>query len=1098
MPNSLSNKFKLTTNNAFYTFLALSLILSVTISLLLVGSRANDAIYDLQSKSIEIESELTTSYLMLFIETREQILKDIARQPILSNAIMDSETSKAALLDYLDEYKILGKTEKLVITNILQEVVYSSDSSLAEVIATEPTWLNSIINNQIESAVILRSSQSQYFFTIAVPIKYNNLSEGVLTVQFSTPLRELLPTKFVLNNHNIILSGPWVSFSSLDETQQYISISKKAVGSTGIELNYLIKNSLLAEKVTAFMLDIAVALILSLLLSSVVLLIFGRHLLLNPFKQLEISKKAIKLSEARYELAVEGSNDGIWDWDILSNTIYFSPRIRVLLGYNENDIEFLPNTIETFNNLIHIDDIDENQKQLKAHLTQNKPYNIEYRLKNKSGVYRHFRAKGMALRDSNNIAIRMAGSITDVTEQKKSQEALKKAKEQNDLLAHAIESCNVGISIADAKVPGLPLVFLNSEFEKITGYKKEDMLGKNCRVLQGPDTDKKSISVIKNAIKTLKTQRIEIVNYKKDGTAFWNSLQISPVFDEHSKLTAFVGIQQDITKRIAANHSLIEAKALAEQANIAKSEFLASMSHEIRTPMNGVLGMLNFILDSPLNEKQQYQTRIALNSANSLLNIINDILDFSKVDAGKLELEELEFNLHAMLGDFLETVAAQAYSKGIELILDITDIKYPFVIGDPGRLRQILTNLVNNALKFTHVGEVQIIAKLIPINGNEIRFNCQVKDTGIGIPVEQQAKLFKSFSQVDSSTTRKYGGTGLGLAIVKKLCNLMQGEVEVKSDENKGSNFIFDITLKKGKKTEKVMPPIDITGINVQIACSNQSQANVLQKQLTQWGAIVTINSSAKIALNTYEQFYTQHAHPFDIVIIDTKLSDSSGLTLGKTINDLNPLSTANLVLMTTIDQFETNEHYKQNGFTAYFPKPMTTKDIFNLLTKCLPKRNTLHSENTHTCTITKKPLGPNDIVWREDIRILLAEDNQINQIVAATTLKKMGISVVDIATNGKEVLDYLDQKNTIEPYSLILMDCQMPVMDGYQATTLIRNNEARDKANTITIIAMTANAMTGDKTKCLDAGMDDYISKPIAQDILFEKLLKWLPHSVK
>ncbi|MBE0360139.1 PAS domain-containing hybrid sensor histidine kinase/response regulator [Pseudoalteromonas aliena] len=1096
MLSKFSKKIKLNTNYAFYTFLALSLLFSIGISLVLVGSRAEDTIRNLQSESIEMESELTTSYLTLFIETREQILKDLAKQPILTTSTMGSETSKAIMLDYLFEYKILGKIESIAIVNILQEVVYSNDTSLAKIISLAPNWLSGILEDKLDTAIILNQTSKNDLFIMAVPIKYNGLSEGALIIQFNTPLVELLPAKFKVDSHSFTLQGPWVSFSNLRENEDYININHKQIGSTDIKLEYFTTSTLLTNKVASFMKDIAVALVFSLLISSTILLMFGRHLLLNPFKLLESSRKAIKLSEARYELAVKGSNDGIWDWDIVSTKMYFSPRIKALLGYQDSDE--LPNKADSFFELVHPDDICEHNKRLTAHLKNSTPYDIEYRLKTKSGLYRYYRVKGMALRDKNNFAIRMAGSITDVTEQKASQDALKKAKEQNDLLAHAIESCNVGISIADAKVQGLPLVFVNTAFENITGYKKHEMLGVNCKILQGPETSKKSISTLKHAIQALKTQRIEILNYKKDGTAFWNSLQISPVFDEYSNLTAFVGIQQDITKRIAANDSLIEAKALAEQASIVKSEFLASMSHEIRTPINGVLGMLNFLLDSPLKPTQQEHARIAVNSANFLLNIINDILDFSKVDAGKLELEELQFNVRDVLDDFIETSAIQAYQKNIELVLDTTNIETRYVIGDSGRLKQILVNLVNNALKFTEKGEVTIIAKLLPINTTEMRFYCQVKDTGIGITADQQTKLFKSFSQVDSSTTRKYGGTGLGLAIVKKLCLLMEGDINVESQEHLGSKFSFDVTFKKSTKPEKISQPVNITNKNIHIVCSNRSLSTMLERQLSHWGANVTTSSSTKSALVSYEQCYTQPTRPFDIVIIDKKLNDGNGLALGEKINALDHPHISKLALITTINEPESNEVLNQSHFATQFPKPITTKGLIRMLEACLPEKIDSEGTRSHTPTIGKKALLPDDIIWAENIRILLTEDNQVNQMVASITLKKMGITFVDIAANGQEALEYLAQANTSNPYSLILMDCQMPVMDGYQATISIRNNEKQSKAAPITIIAMTANAMTGDKEKCLESGMNDYISKPISQDMLFSKLLKWLPYSLK
>jgi PAS domain S-box-containing protein len=1059
-----------------------------------VNNRAEEAIREVQSGAIEIESELTTSYLRQFIGIRTQLLIDFARQPILTNAVMGSNSSKAALFDYLDNYKILGQSESISVVNVLQKNVYKNNNILAEIVAKNPSWLSEILEGKLSHAVVLTNSESRSFFIIAVPIIYNDLSEGALIVKFNTPLEKLLPLNYKSVSHAITLVGTWVNYSNLTTEDHYIRVAKKPIANTGIELDYFIKSKELSTKVSAFMADITLSLILGLLISTAMLFIFGRHLLLNPFKQLEASKDEIKLSEARYELAVNGSNDGIWDWEIKTNAVYYSPRIKILLGYDNKDTSLPPDSIKMFKALIHPDDYTENKKKLVSHLTYNEPYDHQYRLKTKQGDYRYFRAKGMALRNKKGFAIRMAGSITDITAQRVFQEALKKAKERNDLLAQAIESCHLGITIADATKADLPIVFANSEFSNITGYRLDEILNKNCRILQGKKTDKAVIQSVKNAIKNLETLRVEVLNYKKDGRSFWNNLQVSPVFDGTKKLTAFIGIQQDITTQVLARESLIEAKAQAEQANKAKSEFLASMSHEIRTPMNGVLGMLNLLIDNSLNEKQHYQTHIALNSANSLLNLINDILDFSKVDAGKLELEDLEFDLRAMLGVYAKSAAIHAQAKDIELILDVSDIGPTLVIGDAGRIRQIMTNLVNNALKFTDSGKVTIISKTKPQNEKKLLLTCEIEDSGIGISKEQQGKLFKSFSQVDSSTTRKYGGTGLGLAIVKKLCELMQGDVSVTSTKNVGSTFRFTIQLRVSNNAKIFTAPYKLEKLNI-LLVDNNNHSEAINRQCEKWGANVTICNSAQHALIQCKLLLEKENRVYDLAFINEKLNDMTALELGHTLMNDSNIKPLNQVLMSPINY--QGDNHTEFGFNHYFAKPATTHDILTSLALCQPTPSDGHTSiaNTHTLEPT---LHSKNIQWQKGIRVLLAEDNQINQIVAKTTLNKMGLLVIDVAANGQEVIDFLAHMPSTDPYSIIFMDCQMPIMDGYQATKIIRQNEEKSKVTRVPIIAMTANAMVGDKEKCIAAGMDDYISKPIDQTTLFKTLLKWLPYTTK
>ena len=557
-----------------------------------------------------------------------------------------------------------------------------------------------------------------------------------------------------------------------------------------------------------------------------------------------------------------------------------------------------------------------------------------------------------------------------------------------------------------------------------------------------------------------------------------------------------IGTNVDVTAEREMKQRLIALKNEAELANSTKSEFLANMSHEIRTPMNGVLGMLGLLLNTPLNDDQRHRAIVAQTSANALLTLINDILDFSKVDAGKLELESIDFNLRGMFGEFAEGMALQAQDKGLELVLDLTGIECSTVKGDPGRLRQILTNLVGNAIKFTAQGEVLIRASLLQVEGEQWRLECAVEDTGIGIPENKLSNLFDSFSQVDASTTREYGGTGLGLAISKKISELMGGDISVESTEGEGSRFVFTVLLEESKQSEVVVPLSGIESLNLLVVDDNATNREVLSTQLRHWGAKVYEAKDGFDALAHCEAFYQeQSGRCFDVVFLDMQMPGMDGAALGSQLQKDPRFSDAKLILMTSMSHRGDAKRFADIGFSGYFPKPATTSDIFDALQVVAEGGDALrHAEPLVTSHYLKNVTLQGQAGSSVDRnRILVVEDNHVNQMVVIGILDELGFSA-DIAGNGIEAKRSLEQASKDGcPYQLIFMDCQMPEMDGYEATKQIREGLAGKDNATITIVAMTANAMEGDKEKCLAVGMDDYISKPVSPSVLHQRLQKYL-----
>ncbi|CDX34540.1 Hybrid sensory histidine kinase (fragment) [Mesorhizobium plurifarium] len=702
-------------------------------------------------------------------------------------------------------------------------------------------------------------------------------------------------------------------------------------------------------------------------------------------------------------------------------------------------------------------------------------------------------------------SVHLVGSSTDITDVKAREQALKQSMSENEVFRSLID--NVPVSIY-AKRSDLRQFYVNKGWCDLTGFSREEAIGKTDVEIFGADGEA-FVAGDLAVLRTGETQEIEETVTMPDGSVRHQFARKGAMIASDGSLY-LIGSTTDITELKQREAELSEAQRRAVLADRAKSEFLANMSHEIRTPMNGVLGMAELLAKSDLDPKQKTFTDIIVKSGNALLTIINDILDFSKIDAGQMVLDPAPFNLAEAIEDVATLVSTRAKEKDLELIVRIQPGLDGQFVGDVGRVRQIVTNLLGNAVKFTDEGHV-----LVDVTGERVpagtKLTISVTDTGIGIPEEKLKLVFEKFSQVDTSSTRRHEGTGLGLAITSRLVEMMGGEIGVDSAEGKGSTFWFTVTLPRAEQGGQRIMPVDVTGARVLVVDDNAVNRSILSEQMASW----TFDScAAESGAEGLRVLIAAAAYgvPVDCVVLDYQMPGMTGAEMARIVRNTAGLAQTPIIMLTSVDQSLANTAYRDLGIDAQLIKPARSSILLETLVatiqrhrhssaaaqpaigNSLPQAAPAQAAASERAMLQPPPVRarPRPTDAERGLDILVAEDNEVNQLVFTQILGETGYRF-EIVGNGRKALDAFGRLNP----RMILMDVSMPEMNGLEATGAIRRLE-EDIGTHVPIVGVTAHALKGDRERCLEAGMDDYLPKPISPRALLEKLDRWLSSDVE
>ncbi len=804
-------------------------------------------------------------------------------------------------------------------------------------------------------------------------------------------------------------------------------------------------------------------------------------------------RKAIEEDLKKLSTAIEQSPVSVVITNFKGTIEYVNPKFSEVTGYSaEESIGQNPRVLKSEKNNPEI------YKELWSTISAGKEWRGEILNKKKNGDEYWETASISPIMSRDGSITHYIAVKEDITERKLLEESMRKSEER---FRGYFENSQVGMAVTS---PTKGWIEVNEQLQKMLGYSLDELRQKTWEELTHPEDIEADVKQFERLLAgqtsyyTLDKRFI-----RKDGEIVFTNISVSCVRNKDGEIQNILASLLDITERkqiendlqvriaelddfqsamLNMMEDLDEEKKKAEAATQAKSDFLANMSHEIRTPMNAIIGMSHLALQTDLNSKQRNYIEKAYLSAQSLLGIINDILDFSKIEAGKLDMEKIDFSLDDVLGNLSNLIGLKTEEKGLELLFDTSPGAPSHLIGDPLRFGQVLINLCNNAVKFTDHGEIVITTHVLEKDDESVKFHFSIRDTGIGMTPEQQALLFQSFSQADASTTRKFGGTGLGLAISKSLTEMMGGDIWVESEAGKGSTFHFTASfgIQKNAKKKQLKPAKDLSYLKVLVVDDNATAREILVSIAESFGFDAHMASNGDAAIQEIERASVE-SKPYNLVLMDWKMPGKDGVMTAREIqNDPNIIDIPTIIMVTAYGRLEVSKAAEDLNLSGFLSKPVTPSTMLDTIMNAFgheivrDAKSTIRTSDSRE--MTKKMRGA---------RILLVEDNEINQELAMELLSNSGV-LVDLANNGQEALNKLKDNE----YDGVLMDIQMPVMDGYTASSEIRKNQ---QYKNLPIIAMTANAMAGDREKALEAGMNDHIAKPIDVNDMFSTMTKWI-----
>ncbi|SCY63597.1 response regulator [Desulfoluna spongiiphila] len=803
--------------------------------------------------------------------------------------------------------------------------------------------------------------------------------------------------------------------------------------------------------------------------------------LVRELEEKRFAEKRLRENETSFKRANRIAGLGSWEWYLAEDRLLLSDVMMAI--YDDGEGESVEGRFEeVIHRMVHPEDTDMVVRAGREMAATGKGEPLEYRIVRGNGDIRWIRAEVPEVKEfrRSGEVISLIGTVQDITDRKLNENSLLRFKA-------AMEQSVDGIAVAD--LAGV-VEFVNPSWAKMHGYRAEELVGVNLSSFHTRDQVEGPLRDFLRKVTRYGSCEGEIDHVARNGREFPTWMSSSLMADHEGNPIGIVWICREISTQKHAEAILKRAKEEAEAATRAKSAFLANMSHEIRTPMNGVIGMIDILLDTGLTAEQKEYAESVKSSADALLILINDILDFSKIEAGKLDIEAIDFNLRNVVEPLSDVMAIKAAEKHIAFGCLIQDNVPVHLNGDPVRLRQILTNLAGNAVKFVEAGSVMIRVALKEAMDSRVRLFFEVVDTGIGIQEEARARIFDSFSQGDVSTTRRYGGTGLGLSISQQLTRLMNGNIGVESQPGQGTIFWFtaEFDTQPEAREEWVHKSDALENVHLLIVDDNSVNRWVFREYARSWGCRVAEAESGEAAMQMAEEAL-KDGEPFDVAIIDMQMPGMDGESLGRCFKERETTKDIPLLMATSIGQKGDAEHMKEVGFAACLTKPVRKNDLSERLIQVLD-RGASGAVIPGPAEVERKGRGDSmaPVPALPAMHVLLAEDNLMNQRVAVSMLQKLG-HTVKVVSNGLEAVDAFGS----EAFDLVLMDGQMPVMDGLEATLAIRRMEQdaqespEEKGGAVPIVAVTANAMTGDRERFLGAGMDEYITKPIKKKELEE-----------